>query len=243
MCAFIKNYEDFIGDGSCNEQGQTLEQFLDSYDAKKYECPCVTADILVFRHKGNTEDVMNGLKVLMVKRRNHPSIGLWALPGGFVDIDEDVKAAAVRELEEETGLTNIPIQQMFTYGEAWRDPRWRIITVAYLALVDDSVQAIEAGDDAADAKWVDLSMEIISSEIVTEEGKKKEHTLYNLSLHVPDDSNVLNAIVKKTKNVDELLTKEEFEVVTSSGIAFDHPRFIVQALDYLLNISCKWHTI
>ena len=113
--------------------------------------PMVTVDALIFtRIGGNT-------RVLLIKRGNDPFKGLWAVPGGFVDMDEELEIAAARELQEETGLKNIRLEQFHTFGKCGRDPRGRNITVVFWAKIDCSAElAVKGGDDAAEAKWFDL---------------------------------------------------------------------------------------
>lgn len=125
----------------------TEQEFLDQYEPGNYDRPSVTADMLIF-----TIDKDNDLSLLLIKRGDHPCLGKWAVPGGFVNIDESVEDAAKRELEEETGLRNIYMEQLYTMGDVNRDPRMRIISVAYMALVPKSAMKFQAGDDAADAE-------------------------------------------------------------------------------------------
>ena len=103
MPSFLEDYSAFSGDGSNNEDNLSLDEFLESYDPLKYRSPSVTADILLLCHNGPIETVKSGMSLLMVRRRNHPCIGYWALPGGFCEIGEDLEDTARRELEEETG--------------------------------------------------------------------------------------------------------------------------------------------
>ena len=130
-----------------NEEGQTLEEFLDAYDENKYPRPSATVDMAVFTLNENAQ-----LSVMLIKRRNHPFIGHWALPGGFVNVDEELEAAAARELEEETGVKGLPMRPYGSFGAVDRDPRTRVITTAFYAVAPMGSIAPAAGDDAADAK-------------------------------------------------------------------------------------------
>lgn len=233
MPKFLEDISAFYGTKEKNENGQDLESFLEEYDPRKYENPCVTADILVFKHKESFHTVETGLKLLMIKRKNHPSIGYWALPGGFVEIREDLETAARRELEEETHLSGIAMEQIYTWGEYWRDPRARIITTSFLALVDESIAPIEAGDDAEDAAWMDVSLEELEVMPIVIDNKKKLKSVFQLVLENKGKNVLLNAKVEQIKNAEGLLEEASFQVLEKDGIAFDHPRFIVQALLYL----------
>lgn len=109
--------------------------------------PAVTVDTVIFAmHESE-------LKVLLIQRRNPPYQGKWAFPGGFVEIDEDLESAARRELEEETGVRSVYLEQLYTYGAPDRDPRERIITVAYYSLVHLDRQRLQAASDAVEARW------------------------------------------------------------------------------------------
>lgn len=90
MPSFLSNVEGFRGTGEENEQRQSLETFLELYDANQYQKPSVTADVLVFAYQQGQQNLLDGIKLLMVKRRNHPSIGFWAIPGGFAEMKEDL---------------------------------------------------------------------------------------------------------------------------------------------------------
>ena len=112
--------------------------------------PMVTVDAVVFA-------VSDGRpSLLLIKRKNEPYKDMWAIPGGFIEIDEELEDAVARELEEETGLTGVHLEQMRTFGTIGRDPRGRQITVVYMGIVDENNTKIKAGDDAAQAKWFDV---------------------------------------------------------------------------------------
>ncbi|WP_372895916.1 NUDIX domain-containing protein [Stieleria sp.] len=109
--------------------------------------PALTVDCVVF---GLDEP---DLKVLLIRRELEPYRGKWALPGGFVHVDESLDDAAKRELREETGLEKVFLEQLYTYGDVDRDPRERVVTVAYYALVRLSDHRVVAATDARDAAW------------------------------------------------------------------------------------------
>lgn len=116
-----------------------------------YPRPMVTVDCVVFGLDADR------LQVLLIKRKNAPFQGRWALPGGYVDMDESPDEAARRELQEETGVGAVFLEQLYTFGEPGRDPRGRTISIAYYALVKMSDHAPTAGDDAGAAVWKDAT--------------------------------------------------------------------------------------
>jgi 8-oxo-dGTP diphosphatase len=113
----------------------------------KYPHPAVTVDGVVF----GFDDA--DLKVLLIQRAQAPFEGKWALPGGFVEMNEGLDVAVRRELEEETGITRLYLEQLYTFGEPKRDPRERVISVAYYALVKLADHAVRAASDARNVAW------------------------------------------------------------------------------------------
>ncbi|MBN1147632.1 MAG: NUDIX hydrolase [Anaerolineales bacterium] len=110
--------------------------------------PALTVDVVIFTLRDNR------LHALLVQRGAEPFAGKWALPGGFVRMNEALEEAASREMEEETGLKEAYLEQLYTYGETDRDPRGRIVTVAYFALIPaDAPVRSEGGSDARQAQW------------------------------------------------------------------------------------------
>ena len=112
--------------------------------------PMVSADAAVFRISGGKTSL------LLIKRNNEPFKDKWAIPGGFVELDEELEDAATRELAEETGLTGIHLEQMRAFGTIGRDPRGRMITVTFMGVTSEENPEVKGGDDAAEAKWFDI---------------------------------------------------------------------------------------
>ena len=227
MPAFTSDLDKFRGTGAVNAKGETLEAFIDKYDPKRYDCPSNTVDMAVFRSEGPYREPSQPLKLLMIRRGNHPSIGFWALPGGFVNIKENIADAARRELEEETGVKDLPMVQLRTWGDWDRDPRWRVITTAFLALVEGELP-VKAGDDAADAVWMDVSLR----EEALLHGTQDTH-IYVLSLSNAAKGINLSAKLKRSVIKRSVLKDVQYELISSDGIAVDHALIIADALMHL----------
>lgn len=115
-----------------------------------YPRPMVTVDMVIITDRPPR-------KVLLIRRKHDPHAGKWALPGGFLEMDESLDQAARRELLEETGVAVSQVHQLHTYGTPDRDPRGRVISVAYLAVTPVNSIQPKAGDDAAEAQWHSLA--------------------------------------------------------------------------------------
>lgn len=114
-----------------------------------YPRPALTVDLVVLTRRGRR-------KVLLIRRKTPPFAGKWALPGGFVDENEPLEAAARRELEEETGVSVADFEQLYTFGDSGRDPRGWTVSVAYQARVEQSKVRPQPSDDAAEVRWFAL---------------------------------------------------------------------------------------
>lgn len=139
-----------------DKDGLTEQEFLAQYDPDRYEKPAVTVDMLIFTVNPQRD---YRLELLLIERGGHPYLGKWAIPGGFVEMQESLEEAAQRELLEETGLSGIYMEQLFTFGDVERDPRMRVISVAYMALVPKEKLKPVAGDDAAKVRWFTVHLE------------------------------------------------------------------------------------
>jgi len=114
---------------------------------KEYKYPALTADVIVFAI------LEKDLYVLLIQRKNEPFRDCWAIPGGFVEDNEELETAARRELEEETSLKNIHLEQLGAFGRVNRDPRGRTVSTVYYACINPTNHYIMAQDDAKDAQW------------------------------------------------------------------------------------------
>ena len=127
------------------------QEFLKNYKPQEYDRPSVTTDILVF----TTEK--KRLQILLIKRGVYPYKDCWAIPGGFIQMDEDAETGAKRELFEETGISDVHIEQHYTFSNPERDPRMRIISISYIATVPKvKIAHHKSGDDAKQSGIFDI---------------------------------------------------------------------------------------
>jgi 8-oxo-dGTP diphosphatase len=129
------------------DQNAPGEETAETYDASRYERPSVTVDVVIFTL------LEQELHVLLVKRKRWPFEGHWAIPGGFINMDESLEQAARRELEEETGVRDIYLEQLYTFGAPRRDPRTRVISVAYFAIIRADDQKLRVSEESVDVRW------------------------------------------------------------------------------------------
>jgi len=127
------------------------QAFLSAYDSSQFPHPSVTVDVALV-----TVDE-HRLRALLIRRTEHPDRGKWSLPGGFVGMDESLDAAAARVLEAKAGLSGIFLEQLYTFGRPDRDPRTRVISVAYYALAPTAALDVARGDPAARMATLDVS--------------------------------------------------------------------------------------
>ncbi|MBQ1321412.1 MAG: NUDIX hydrolase [Solobacterium sp.] len=202
-----------------NAKGETLQEFLDSYDDSLYRHPSNTVDMIVM----TVED--GQLKVLLIRRKDHPWIGDWALPGGFVNFDEDLEQAALRELQEETNIAeNTYFRQLYTLGKADRDPRTRVISTAYLSMTRaENIRKTRAGDDAADARWFTIAKTLLDK---NENGRR---TL--LQLHEEKDGIRIEYEVTDTALHNYVQTRSRRLDSSTAELAADHVKVINMAMD------------
>lgn len=210
-----------------NADGLTEQEFLKSYCPGDYERPSVTVDTMVLRMK---ED-LSGIKILLIQRKNHPCIEQWSLPGGFVDIKESAYTAACRELAEETGLNDVYLEQLYTMSQPDRDPRMRVIDIAYIALLPYGANAKPvAGDDAKEALWFDIDFN--NDTMCFYHQDRNIQIKYNLQ-HKYFQNGVVTipGYVPILNNV----TNENNSSLTNEALAFDHAEIVLEGLLRLRN--------
>lgn len=218
-----------------NKQGLTEEEFLEKYDADVFKKPSFTVDMLIFtvtdEEKENYRRLPEkSLKILLVKRGNHPYIGKWALPGGFISVDESLDEAAARVLKTETNIDDIYMEQLYTWGEVGRDLRTRVISSSYMALVDSNNLNIKAGSDEEDARWFNVKYNLLEEKkVAVEKGYIYERIV---EIKLWNGSEELSSRIKITENINGTVTRELME---TTGIAFDHGKFIEYGIDRLRN--------
>ena len=232
MASFLEVITPFYGTGERNGKGQTLEEFLEEYDPYRYKNPCCTTDTVVFSYKDEQALKEGRLKVLLVKRGNHPSIGCWALPGGFVNLRENLEDTARRELQEETGVSGLPVEQFACYGDYQRDPRARVITTAYFSLVNEKEVRVKAGDDAADAAWFTVKLKKGESKDITTDAAVIRREDFSLELENEDRGLKIRAVICKEER-QGLVRERKYKVKEGGMVAVDHAAILTQALEVI----------
>ncbi|MDO4550485.1 MAG: NUDIX domain-containing protein [Planctomycetia bacterium] len=213
----------------------TESMFLKRYDVTKYERPSLTVDVVIFTVSDRLS--VDGpflpekeLKILLIKRGKHPYKNCWALPGGFVQSDETLAEAAARELAEETGLQNLFLRQLYTWGDPGRDPRTWVVSCSYMALAEaDKIKFTAPGDDAAEALWFTITKTFLQDVHTEEKNVRKQNFVLHFSADtIKMEAQMENVLIKTGK-----IWTEEGKIRASENIAFDHAKIINYALERL----------
>lgn len=213
---------------------QTEAEFLGTYDASVYEKPSVTADVVVFSiGKGKRETYRQlpkrHLQILLIRRKKHPYKDSWALPGGFLDIRESLREAAARELYEETGLEPDYLGQLYTWSDVDRDPRTRIISTSYMAIVNEKNKTLKAGDDASEACWFDLTSQIENVQKNEMDGELEY--VWDIRLSLKNGHESLSALVRITRRFHGSTVAIQRDIIENNGLAFDHAKIIEHGIE------------
>lgn len=192
-----------------NKAGQTLEEFLAAYHPKDYPHPSVTVDLLIFSLERKNPEL------LMIRRGNHPWLGCWALPGGFVEPEEFTEDAAARELEEETHVRGLALSEIGLFSGPDRDPRGWTMSCAYAAIAERSKLGVKGDDDAAEAAWFQVEYRLAGD---------------TMKLKLTREDEVLTAKVKVELRHTALGSEYHVGAFEADGIAFDHCKMIAQTI-------------
>ena len=197
------------------------EEFLKNYDPSAYDRIALTVDTLVLsisdEESDNYRKTSNKhMSVLLVKRNNYPFKDKWCLPGGFVNVNEDLEECPSRILAEETNLHNIYLEQLYTFGGVKRDPRMRVVSTAYMALIDKNRLDYKLNDNTS---WFNISY-------------TEENNIITVNLDNGQDK-----LSFKIKRALKELTSDryKFEIIENDSIAFDHPLVIISGIERLKN--------
>jgi len=214
------------------------EEFLKSYDITKFDRPSVTVDILLLsiidEETNNYRKLPEkNLELLLIKRLDHPYKNKWALPGGFVKIYESLETTAYRELLEETNVSGIYLEQLYTYGNLKRDPRGRIISTAYMSLVDSQKLTVKPGTDSVATKWFKVDINLINTEKEVSDSVIIEFKDYELILNNNDI--ILKAVIRNVKKITGNKVETSKEILLNNDIAFDHADIIQYGIARLRN--------
>lgn len=192
-----------------DEKGRTEEEFLSEYDDSRYPHPSLTADNLIFSFE-------SGPELLLIRRKGHPFLGFWALPGGFAEPGESIEETAARELGEETGLTGLVSESAGFFSAPGRDPRGWVVTHSFMADVRDRKEEVRAGDDAREARWFGLKV------------RRDKEMLF---LVLDGGGETLSAQVRvEEENGVSGKTVRRLSLCGSRGLAFDHGTVIADAV-------------
>lgn len=204
--------------------GKTYEseaEFLKDYNADVFEKLSMTTDILIMsvssEETGNYRKLSEKkFSILLVKRDNYPFKNKWCLPGGFINIDETLDDAAKRILKKETNLKDIYVEQLYTFSDVKRDPRMRVVSTAYMALVDKNRLSDKINKNAS---WFNV--------LLLEDDKKYHVTLDN------GNEEIKFVVAKKLR--DLTTDRYDFEIEKNAQLAFDHPLVIISGIERLKN--------
>lgn len=197
------------------------KEFLDAYNPDDFEKLSMTADILIFSVSSGKKESYRKLNdkyfsILLIKRDMYPFKNMWCLPGGFVDVKEDLEEAPLRILKRETNLKDIYLEQLYTFGDVNRDPRMRVISTSYMALIDKN----DLKEDLLlNASWFNVTL-------------KEDDKYMNINL-----DNGKETIDFKVKKVLEEKTSEKYKYIVedSKNLAFDHALVIATGINRLKN--------
>lgn len=222
-----------------NRNKGSEKEFLQNYDIEKYKRPSITNDVIIFTTADKFEENQRkipkkGMQVLLIKRDEHPSKNMWAIPGGFVHMNESLEEGAKRKLREKTGIDNVYIEQLGTFGDISRDPRTRVVSVCNIALIaKENIKYVEI-KDAKEKQWFWIEKNIVSS------NKEENYIIKKYILKITSNDQLTNISYEVTEKLERsILGKKQLDYKLIEGstnqLAFDHKKIIDYAIDRLRN--------
>ena len=198
------------------------EEFLKDYNSDDFEKLSMTTDILIV--SVSSEEVDNYRKtdkkkmsILLVKRDNYPFKDKWCLPGGFIGIDEDLDQAPIRVLKNETNVDNVYLEQLYTFGSVKRDPRMRVVSTSYMALIDKNRLTNNLSKNAS---WFDITFYEEKNNIV--------------DIVLDNGSTTISFKIEKVLR-EQTTDRYSFKILENNSLAFDHPLVILSGIERLKN--------
>ena len=205
-----------------NKKYNSEQEFLKAYNPNDYDRLALTVDILIL--SVSNEETINYRKtdkkkmsILLVKRHNYPFKDKWCLPGGFVDINEDLDESPKRILKKETNVENIYLEQLYTFGSVNRDPRMRVVSTSYIALIDKNRLSNNLNSNAS---WFDII------------GYEEKNNIVKITLSNGVD--IVDFKISKTLR-SQTTDRYSFNIVENNDLAFDHPLVILSGIERLKN--------
>jgi ADP-ribose pyrophosphatase YjhB (NUDIX family) len=213
--------------------------FIKNYDVNQYERPSVTNDVIIF----TTDDIKEanqrkvpkkGMQVLLVKRDEYPDKGKWSIPGGFIDVNESLEDGAKRKLREKTGVENVYIEQLYTFGDINRDKRTRVISIGNMALIEKEIIKFEETNELRESKWFWIDKVLI-------ETKKSDNSIENNHiLTLKSEDNEVEIKYQVVEKIDRnIYRRKEVAYIllsqSTENLAFDHYKILDYAIDRLRN--------
>lgn len=213
------------------------EEFLKQYNPEIFERPSVTNDVIIFttddiKEENSRKVPKKGLQVLLIKRDDYPAKGKWAIPGGFVDTKESLEEGAIRKLKEETGIDNVYIEQLYTFGEVNRDPRTRVISIGNVALISKDRINFNKDSSVNETKWFWVDKNLIK----TEDDEKYIIQKYLLKFEAEEIKMNYEVIEKIEKSIlRKKVVSYRYLEDSTEELAFDHYKIIDCAIDRIRN--------
>ena len=218
---------------------QNEEEFLKEYNLGDYERPSVTNDVIIFttddmKEENSRKVPKKGLQVLLIKRDDYPQKGKWAIPGGFVSMDESLEEGAIRKLKDETGIDNVYMEQLYSFGEVNRDPRTRVISVGNVALISKDNINFNNENTVKETKWFWIEKNLIKSE------EDEKYMLNEYMLKFKSEDGAFEVDYEITEKIEKSVlrkVKKTYRVLKngSEELAFDHYKIIDYAIDRIRN--------